>query len=46
MRELSSIARQVLGLIDLTSLNETDSTENIVALCRQVVTKQDRKSVV
>lgn len=46
MRESSRIARQIIGLIDLTSLNETDTTENIVALCRQAVTKHGNTAAI
>jgi deoxyribose-phosphate aldolase len=33
-----ALALQILGLIDLTSLNETDTVESIQALCRKAIT--------
>ncbi|MFP2769721.1 deoxyribose-phosphate aldolase [Oceanisphaera sp. KMM 10153] len=35
---LQAAARQALSLMDLTSLNDDDSDEKVVALCRQAVT--------
>lgn len=46
MSELSSVARQVLGLVDLTSLNDTDTAEKIIALCHQAVTKQGNTAAI
>ncbi len=35
MNDLRSVARQTLGLVDLTSLNDDDTDASIAALCRQ-----------
>lgn len=46
MCDINNIARKILGLVDLTSLNETDTTEQIVELCRQAVTKYGHTAAV
>ncbi|WP_107853070.1 deoxyribose-phosphate aldolase [Oceanimonas marisflavi] len=38
MTPTQHLARQTLGLMDLTSLNEHDTEADIIALCRQAVT--------
>ena len=35
MTDMTTIARRALGLMDLTTLNDDDTDEKIVALCRQ-----------
>ena len=35
MTDMTTIARRALGLMDLTTLNDDDTDEKIIALCRQ-----------
>ncbi len=46
MNRHKQIARQVLPLIDLTSLNDTDTEEDIIALCNKASGKQGHVAAV
>ncbi|MCE0494303.1 deoxyribose-phosphate aldolase [Vibrio salinus] len=46
MSDLIQVAQQALSLMDLTSLNDTDTDETILALCRNACTQEGRPAAI